>query len=116
MSVSHARARTPQSANRPRHLRGAPSRLSNAVGVLLVIVLGVYAHARLSNIAAEAAADPGPIAVTPAATPLANQPTDVVQGCEGATPCFQATSCAEANYFLQNCPGAQIDFDRNRLP
>jgi cold shock CspA family protein len=29
--------------------------------------------------------------------------------CDGRTHCSQMTSCAEATYFLQNCPGVQMD-------
>ncbi len=36
--------------------------------------------------------------------------------CDGRTRCSQMRSCAEANYFLANCPGAQMDGDRNGIP
>src|SRR5690606_27711277 len=29
--------------------------------------------------------------------------------CDGRTHCSQMTSCAEAEYFLKHCPGAQMD-------
>lgn len=113
MSRSHANPHPPQPAARPQHLRGAPSRLSNVVAVLLVIALGVYAHARLSRITVEA--DPGPVAA-PAGAVAAEQAPDFVRACDVRTQCFQMTSCAEAKYFLENCPGVQMDANRNGVP
>jgi len=36
--------------------------------------------------------------------------------CDGRTYCSQMTSCAEAKYFLSNCPGAKMDGDKNGVP
>jgi hypothetical protein len=36
--------------------------------------------------------------------------------CDGRTYCSQMSSCAEAKYFLANCPGAKMDGDRNGIP
>lgn len=36
--------------------------------------------------------------------------------CDGRTRCSQMTSCAEATYFLKNCPGVQMDGDRDGIP
>ncbi len=36
--------------------------------------------------------------------------------CDGRTYCSQMTSCAEAKYFLANCPGVKMDGDRNGIP
>jgi hypothetical protein len=30
--------------------------------------------------------------------------------------CSQMTSCAEATYFLQNCPGTKMDGDNDGIP
>jgi hypothetical protein len=32
--------------------------------------------------------------------------------CDGRTHCSQMTSCEEATFFLQNCPGVKMDGDR----
>ncbi|MDN3919882.1 excalibur calcium-binding domain-containing protein [Pelomonas sp. PFR6] len=37
-------------------------------------------------------------------------------GCDGRQYCSQMRSCAEAKYFLANCPGAKMDGDRNGIP
>jgi hypothetical protein len=49
-----------------------------------------------------------------AAAPAAEAPSGF--SCDGRTHCSQMTSCAEANYFLQHCPGVQMDGDRDGRP
>ncbi|HMS28149.1 MAG TPA: excalibur calcium-binding domain-containing protein [Burkholderiaceae bacterium] len=36
--------------------------------------------------------------------------------CDGRTHCSHMTSCAEAKYFLNNCPGVKMDGDRDGIP
>ncbi|MGH8173434.1 MAG: excalibur calcium-binding domain-containing protein [Rhodanobacteraceae bacterium] len=36
--------------------------------------------------------------------------------CDGRTRCTQMTSCEEATYFLENCPGVKMDGDNDGVP
>jgi hypothetical protein len=36
--------------------------------------------------------------------------------CDGRKHCSQMTSCAEATYFLRNCPGTEMDGDNDGEP
>jgi hypothetical protein len=36
--------------------------------------------------------------------------------CDGRIHCSQMTSCAEATYFLRNCPGTKMDGDGDGIP
>jgi hypothetical protein len=36
--------------------------------------------------------------------------------CDGRTHCSQMTSCEEATYFLQNCPGVKMDGEGDGVP
>ena len=36
--------------------------------------------------------------------------------CDGRTHCSQMTSCAEATYFVNHCPGTQMDGDNDGEP
>jgi hypothetical protein len=36
--------------------------------------------------------------------------------CDGRKYCSQMTSCAEAEYFLANCPGVKMDGDHDGIP
>jgi endonuclease YncB( thermonuclease family) len=47
----------------------------------------------------------------PKATTMAAGPR-----CDGRTRCSQMTSCAEATWFLKNCPGVEMDGNRDGVP
>jgi hypothetical protein len=36
--------------------------------------------------------------------------------CDGRTYCSQMTSCEEANFFLENCPGVKMDGEGDGVP
>jgi len=36
--------------------------------------------------------------------------------CDGRKYCSQMTSCAEATFFLKNCPGVEMDGDHDGVP
>lgn len=36
--------------------------------------------------------------------------------CDGRTHCSQMTSCAEATFFLRNCPDVQMDGNNDGVP
>ena len=59
--------------------------------------------------AAAAAAAPDKVAPAPAT---------VTGGfsCDGRQYCSQMKSCAEAKFFLANCPGTKMDGDKNGIP
>ena len=43
-------------------------------------------------------------------------PEEPPYSCDGRTRCTQMRSCAEATYFLQNCPGTEMDGDHDGVP
>jgi Excalibur calcium-binding domain len=70
--------------------------------------------------AAAAAAPPEKLAPAAAtgASPERVVPATIASGfsCDGRQYCSQMNSCAEAKYFLANCPGVKMDGDRNGIP
>lgn len=36
--------------------------------------------------------------------------------CDGRTHCSQMSSCAEATYFIENCPNTEMDGDNDGVP
>ena len=44
------------------------------------------------------------------------EPAGMSFKCDGRQYCSQMTSCAEAKYFLAQCPGAKMDGDKNGVP
>jgi hypothetical protein len=54
-------------------------------------------------------------AIPPGATEFELQVSQTQFQCDGRTRCSQMTSCAEATYFLKNCPGVKMDGDNDGL-
>ncbi|HJW03302.1 MAG TPA: excalibur calcium-binding domain-containing protein [Azospira sp.] len=48
-------------------------------------------------------------------SPLAADPSQQFK-CDGRTYCSQMTSCQEATFFLQNCPGVKMDGNNDGIP
>ncbi len=74
------------------------------IALILLVVLGAWGYSRW--------AEQG-LAPEPATTALPYV-SEVPAGagafrCDGRTHCSQMTSCAEAEYFLKQCPGVQMD-------
>lgn len=105
---------------------GRPSRhttgggLSKWVALLLLLAVGVYGYGQYSKrVGAYPSADTSQPLAQPAATHesvQAVQPTDSSFRCDGRQHCSQMTSCAEATFFLQNCPGVKMDGDGDGQP
>jgi hypothetical protein len=58
----------------------------------------------------QVAAQPEPIA------PLLEQPRRPNFTCDGRVHCSQMTSCAEATFFIENCPGTKMDGNNDGVP
>jgi cold shock CspA family protein len=89
------------------------------VSVLLVTV-GVYGYSQYSK---RASAYPSADTSQPLARPVATEePVSVLQPpsasfrCDGRQHCSQMTSCAEATFFLKNCPDVKMDGDGDGIP
>jgi cold shock CspA family protein len=111
VGVMRAGGRT--SPVRVRHPRRAPgrNRLFGRTALLLVLVVaGWYGYRRL-------VADRVPL---PASAPYADRaiamPPTPSFSCDGRTRCPQMKSCAEATFFIKQCPGTQMDGDGDGVP
>ena len=86
--------------------------------VLLAIVIGVLGWQAYSYFR-----EPSPY---PEADPAQLPPAEFLRSerhppqepfsCDGRTRCSQMTSCEEAEYFLRNCPGVEMDGDNDGVP
>ena len=45
-----------------------------------------------------------------------NTPNEAQYRCDGRTHCSQMTSCEEATFFLNNCPGTKMDGNKDGVP
>jgi Excalibur calcium-binding domain len=74
------------------------------------LILFIYQHATKVH----PIAHPAPVSA-PEALPAVEREDSQFQ-CDGRTRCPQMTSCEEAIYFLQHCPGVEMDGDRDGVP
>lgn len=90
--------------------------LKTVVGLLLVAALGWQAYAYYQKAAPPGRAE----AASPAGQPLLDiAPSRAATAsyvCDGRQHCSQMTSCAEATWFLKNCPGTKMDGDHDGVP
>jgi hypothetical protein len=63
-------------------------------------------------------ADPLPMLAAPVPTlaPAQSSVPSESFACDGRTYCSQMHSCAEAEYFLKNCPGTKMDGNHDGVP
>ena len=88
------------------------SRVAPVVGVLLVFAIGAGVYGKVAGMfpaRTSASTQPSPGAAEAA-------PLSATFRCDGRTYCSQMTSCAEATYFLRNCPGVKMDGNGDGVP
>lgn len=83
---------------------GLPGRL---VPLGLVVALGAYGYNEFTHRATPQTAYEAPSRDTAAPSPF---------HCDGRTHCSQMTSCAEAEFFLRNCPNVKMDGNNDGEP
>lgn len=98
-----ANATRSSGASRRHARRPALGRWGAALPLLGLGIVG-YVHYE-----AELARSARPAEVEAPTTTRAATPAPSAFRCDGRTHCAQMTSCAEAQYFLQHCPGVQMD-------
>jgi hypothetical protein len=92
--------------------------MKNVILVMLVALAGWYGYAEYQRRAQTPVLDQ---ALEAPVAPAGNLPAEPIssQGrfsCDGRIYCSQMTSCAEATYFLRNCPGTKMDGDHDGIP
>jgi len=92
---------------------GRPAHRVSLLGLLAVAAIGICGYATFAPHFSSATRASPPVrdnATTAAAT------GGVTFNCDGRTRCSQMTSCDEATFFLQHCPGASMDGDGDGIP
>jgi cold shock CspA family protein len=102
-------ARQPQ----PRRRRSV---LAPLAGLAVVTALVGYGYDRYAQHAATGMADSPQVPPAESVDAPKSAANALSSRCDGRTHCSQMTSCAEAKFFLQNCPGAQMDGNRDGVP
>ena len=132
--VAHARGpvfakviHDPKEPRTGRGLRGAVPGLMFWISLVLAVAIGFGwfitrpSSSRCSGVAESIAAprsvEVGRTRQASRSEPLmASAPTAPRFACEGKTHCSQMTSCDEALFYLQNCPGSVTDGDGDGRP
>jgi cold shock CspA family protein len=83
--------------------------LSGVLTLLIVAGLGAYGYSRY----AKRFSLPEP---SVSGDPMQLAAPSSHYSCDGRTMCSQMTSCAEATYFIRNCPSTQMDGDGDGVP
>lgn len=118
-------AHRPDRSSRPVRLSrsGSSSRsgLKAVIALFMVATVGWqgYAHYRKTtsvNQTSDVAAARAPSAGANLLDPVASRSATPSFSCDGRKHCSQMTSCAEATYFLKNCPGTKMDGDNDGVP
>jgi hypothetical protein len=84
-----------------------PGLLGRVIPLVVVVALAFYGYSEFSRRVAPQNA---------VASPSPDQSVSSAFRCDGRTHCSQMTSCAEATYFLRNCPNVQMDGNRDGVP
>ena len=88
---------------------------------LIVISLGWYGYNKYQDRvkaqrALETEVESSEPRATQMPTPKVETSTSVAFKCDGRIYCSQMTSCAEATFFLKNCPGTKMDGNNDGIP
>lgn len=114
-----ARAASARSVRSVRTQRDAPGPrrglFNTVITVVLMVSLGVYAFSQISRRAVPPP-EPAQESTSPVAAVQALPQPLLNAKCDGRTHCSQMTSCAEATFFLKNCPGVLMDGNHDGVP
>jgi cold shock CspA family protein len=99
--------------------RRSHATITKFVGLVLILALGAYAYKlyekRIFRNASTAQPRSQPSTPQPARVPAQATESPAFR-CDGRTRCSQMTSCTEAKFFSNNCPGTQMDGDHDGIP
>ena len=85
--------------------------------LIILLIVGLLAWKGYAKYHASSV-PPAPFAQSLLAPVTDSQATmpDSPYKCDGRTLCPQMTSCAEATYFVQNCPNTEMDGNNDGVP
>lgn len=120
-SGASARPSVPSPARPGRHSGGRLRRwLGKALLVMLVVAVASWGYGRFQRARHRSHLESLPaFTSTPVNPPNSRAaPADSNAGfrCDGRTHCAQMTSCAEATWFINHCPGTQMDGNHDGVP
>ena len=97
----------PYRLSEPARRPNKPGLLGRVIPLVLLIALATFGYSEYTRRVSPQTAE---------ATPSSDIAAPTSFHCDGRTYCTQMTSCAEAEYFLQNCPNVEMDGNRDGEP
>lgn len=97
----------PYRLSEPTKHPNKPGLLGRIIPLLFLITLGAYGYGEYTKHVMPQVAD-----VAPSSNPAAS----MTFHCDGRTRCSEMTSCAEAEFFLRNCPNVEMDGNNDGEP
>lgn len=89
------------------------SLLASIIPLMLIVALGAYGYTQFKDrVHRRQLAESAPTTGTEQVTPTES----VSFRCDGRTHCSQMTSCREAKFFINNCPGTKMDGNNDGVP
>jgi hypothetical protein len=91
--------------------------VNKAVGGILIVaaIVGIWNHATEVPADARSTGKPRRPAAPPSTAPAMDVEREDFR-CDGRVYCSEMTSCAEARYFLDHCPGVKMDGEGDGNP
>jgi len=89
--------------------------MKNALIVLALALVGWFAYTRTTGPSSPESTANSIVEIDEFGDDLATD-TSSQFSCDGRTRCSEMTSCEEAEYFLRNCPGVEMDGNNDGEP
>jgi len=99
----------------PTQRKPRASRTPKLIMAVLILALGGYGYAKYEQRLSKYTQDPQPLA-TGEWAPTVPSAAPSRFSCDGRKHCSQMSSCAEATFFLKNCPDTMMDGDGDGVP
>lgn len=98
--------------------RGGSSLLGTVLLLVLLVIAGGWGYRQFQQASLRRQLENTPVEVpqpVPQPVPQRAEPATGFR-CDGRTHCSQMTSCAEATWFINHCPGTQMDGNHDGVP
>jgi cold shock CspA family protein len=90
--------------------------LAGLIAIAVLAVGGTWGYKEVTGrLSRSQLAEQPALPSTPAPAPI-TLPSLTSFSCDGRTYCSQMTSCAEAKWFINNCPGTKMDGNNDGIP